>query len=423
MKTAEGSTRQLVQFCAAYFAMYLIYGVAAKYFLDIWKMHEVEMLIYTTIGGSVVCLAWIFLRGWWHRPDGSDLSALWYIIPSGICTAVIVPTTTMMYLLPISVMVAMVIMRASLIVIGRIVDALQIRQGLLKKKVYQEENTAVVFALTAAGIQLFFVKPGDFDFVGNPAAMTILGSYLTAYALRIYIMNYYKNTRPKGAPLHNEWFFSVEQLAASSSLILIGVLVANLVGWTGWSRPEVDAVQPQAIAAAPAGAGAETAALEVPEAVTTAAVEDDTAVKKRLTSARKDPVEALHVFREAFTTPSVSYLRSPDFWSRRLWAIVAGASFGVAAFFSVFIFMFKGRTATFANLANRLTSLVAGTAGTVAFAYFFGGRYPKMTDWISLLYILIAVYYLTLAERRRVAELAEAQELAAGSPAPGKPRS
>lgn len=415
MKNSEGSTRQLVQFCAAYFAMYLIYGVAAKYFLDIWKMHEVEMLIYTTIGGSVVCLAWILLRGWWHRPDGGDLSALWYIIPSGVCTAVIVPTTTMMYLLPISVMVAMVIMRASLIVIGRIVDALQIRQGLLKKKVYQEENTAVVFALTAAGIQLFFVKPGDFDFVGNPAAMTILGSYLTAYAIRIYIMNYYKNTRPKGAPLHNEWFFSVEQLAASSSLIVIGVLVANLAGWTGWPRPEVDAIQPQVVASAPA---ISPAAETVP-----AVVEDDTAVKKRLASARKDPVEALYVFLEAFTTPSVSYLRSPDFWSRRLWAIVAGASFGVAAFFSVFIFMFKGRTATFANLANRLTSLVAGTAGTVAFAVFFGGRYPKMTDWISLLYILIAVYYLTLAERRRVAELAEAQELPAGSPSPGKPRS
>lgn len=416
MRTAEGSTRQLVQFCAAYFAMYLIYGVATKYFLDIWKMHEVEMLIYTTIGGSVVCLAWIFLRGWWRRPEEGDLSALWYIVPSGICTAVIVPTTTMMYLLPISVMVAMVIMRASLIVIGRIVDAIQIRQGLLKKKVYQEENTAVLFALTAAGIQLFFVKPGDFDFVGNPAAMTILGSYLTAYALRIYIMNYYKNTRPKGAPLHNEWFFSIEQLAASSTLIVIGVFVANLVGWTGWPRPDVDAVQPQAVEAAVAGSTS-------PEATPSVVVEDDTAVKKRLALARKDPVEALYVFREAFTTPSVSYLRSPDFWSRRIWAIVAGASFGVAAFFSVFIFMFKGRTATFANLANRLTSLVAGTVGTVAFAAFFGGRYPKMTDWIALLYILIAVYYLTLAERRRVAELAEAQEFPAGSPAPGKPRS
>ena len=30
--------------------------------------------------------------------------------------------------------------------------------------------------------------------------MTILGSYITAYSFRIYIMNYYKNTRAPGVP-------------------------------------------------------------------------------------------------------------------------------------------------------------------------------------------------------------------------------
>ena len=58
-----------------------------------------------------------------------------YIIASGVCTAVVVPTTTLMYSFKnISVMVAMVVMRGAVIVIGRVVDEIQIRQGILKKR-------------------------------------------------------------------------------------------------------------------------------------------------------------------------------------------------------------------------------------------------------------------------------------------------
>ena len=85
-------------------------------------------------------------------------------------------------------------------------------------------------------------------------------------------------------------------------------------------------------------------------------------------------------------------------------AFVSGSAFGVVAFFSVFIFMFKGRTATFAGLVNRLTSLVAGTAATLIFM-FFGGKAPKLQDWLSLGLILIAVMFLTMAERKRAAEI------------------
>ena len=65
------------------------------------------------------------------------------------------------------------------------------------------------------------------------------------------------------------------------------------------------------------------------------------------------------------------------------WAIWAGMAFGFVSFFSVFIFMYKGRTATFAGLVNRLTSLIAGTAATVIFWLLFGGMKPKIEDWSS----------------------------------------
>lgn len=401
IKAQEGSTAQLLQFCGAYFITYVFFGIFSKWFPAQGGMPHVSFLIYSSIGGSVVCLSWVILRSWWRAKD-VELKALYYVIPSGICTAIVVPTTTMMYLLPISVMVAMVIMRSSLIIIGRAVDEIQIRQGLLTKKVYQEENTAVLFALTAAGMQLFFVKPGDFDFVRNPAAMTILSAYLVAYAIRIYIMNYYKNTRPKGTPLNNNWFFAVEQITTSIGLTAIAILVCSLPMLMNLERPLVDAPAIEASLRAEATAAGVAAPVIDPEEVA-----------KRVKAARGGPVEAIFIFRDSFRVPEVDYLKPPNYGRTRWLATGAGMFFGLGAFFSVFIFMFKGRTATFANLSNRLTSLVAGTVSTVLYALWFGGKMPKMTDWLSLLYIFIAVGYLSLAENRRVAEMTAEKELAA----------
>jgi hypothetical protein len=86
--------------------------------------------------------------------------------------------------------------------------------------------------------------------------------------------------------------------------------------------------------------------------------------------------------------------------------------------------MFKGRTATFAGLVNRLTSLVAGTAATLVSHWLFGGKFPKPQDWASLGFILVAVAFLTAAETKRARELAAAREIETGplaaAPVPGR---
>ena len=99
-----------------------------------------------------------------------------------------------------------------------------------------------------------------------------------------------------------------------------------------------------------------------------------------------------------------------------LTAFLSGLPYGVVAFFSVFIFMFKGRTATFAGLVNRLTSLVAGTAATLLAALFFGLRMPSAQDWVSLGFILVAVYFLSRAEQKRMAELKRPAQVPAAVP-------
>jgi hypothetical protein len=149
-------------------------------------------------------------------------------------------------------------------------------------------------------------------------------------------MNYYKNTRPPGAPSDNRGFFAVEQIASTIFLVMAAVVI--------FVSPSLGIEGP------------------------------------RITQ-----------FNGAISKPLPLYPQ----------AIVAGMAFGIVAFFSVFIFMFKGRTATFAGLVNRLTSLIAGTASTLLFALTFDSKWPKGSDWLSLIVIFVAVGFLTRAERRR----------------------
>ena len=358
LKTKEGSTGRLLQLSIGYFFFYVITGITVKYFTGHADagypgMHQVEYLVYNTVGGNLIALA-VALAFRWYRIRSNGYTTILgirmpqevlYIIPSGICTAVVIPTTTMMYLLPISVMVAMVIMRASIIIISRLVDAVLIKQGILKKSVYPEENYAVLFALIAAATNLYWVAPGDFDFVHSIPAMTILGSYITVYAIRIYIMNYYKNTRAKGVQLDNNGFFAIEQITATITMVLAAVVLFHANDWFGSANAE------------------------------------------------------LAVFHNAIAMPHAQ-------WGG---AVLAGTAFGMVAFFSVFIFMFKGRTATFAGLVNRLTSLVAGTTATIISALMFAGKMPKLQDWLSLGFILVAVWFLSRAEKKRTKELAQEQ--------------
>lgn len=347
-KTEEGSTGRLIQLCIGYFVFYVITGVGVKYFLGM-GMPDMYYLVYSTIGGNLLALSIVLILRWYKLQSNRIINFLGmkipeeylYIIPSGICTAVVIPTTTLMYSLPISVMVAMVIMRGSVIIISRIIDAIQIRQGILKKRVYWEENVAVVFALIAVSINIFYGKESGFDFIYNTAAVIILICYIIAYFIRIYIMNYYKNTRGKGIKQDNKGFFAIEQIAAAVTLLTAGILIFNSQNLFGWNFPQI--------------------------------------------------AEFVNAFKE----PSPS-------WNL---AVITGTAFGAVAFFSVFIFMFKGRTATFAGLVNRLTSLIAGTSATLISFYFFGGKFPGNEDWFSMIFILIAVAFISKAEKKRILEL------------------
>ena len=358
-KSSEGSTHELLQLCFFLFFFYVINGVVVKYFQFYPggpQLSDITYTVYSTIGGASIPLIVILVRKWYKFKSAQLIhwgkikfpSEFLYILPAGLCTAIVVVFTTLMYSFKdVSIMVAMIIMRGSIIVIGRIVDAIQIKQGILHKKVYAEENWGVFLAVLAVAADLVFVKTGDFAFMSNPWAMFVLCTYVVAYAFRIYIMNYFKNTRPPHMHYETKGYFAIEQIFFMITALILAVIIFHWPNSLGGNVP------------------------------------------------------VIQEFRNTITHPN-------PFWA---WAILGGTAYGLMAFFSVFVFMFKGRTATFSSLVNRLTTLIAGTVATLLSWLFFTGKFPVTQDWLSLILIFISIAFITKAEKKRVKELVRHHEL------------
>jgi len=461
-KTHAGTTERLLQLAFGYFGLYVVTGFLVKYFDKVLGVGGTQYTFYNTIGGMLVCNVVVLVLGWYKFQSSDKVKVMGlnipreflYIIPSGLCTAIVIPTTTLMYTLPISIMVAMIIMRASIIVISRVIDEAQIRQGILKKTVYWEENIAVIIALVAVALQLlnfkgatamvqatgnyaaffaqlFVFNKNDFDFLGNAAAMTILTFYLVAYTIRIYIMNYYKNTRPKGAIYDTNGFFAIEQISSTTALVLAGFIFFQVVNkpagipFLATERPAAaQADSPEREALAAAMARAETLLTSDTSKFTPenrSKAEDALAAAGLLLTYKKVAPEALAAATAAVDKPAADMKKTFAFQfsdaaknptPKWLITIASGIPFGLAAFCSVFLFMFKGRTATFAGLVNRLTSLIAGTAATIVVWWLIKDQKPPKTeDWAGLALMFIAIYFIGIAEKKRSCELAKTHEI------------
>src|SRR5438874_13574491 len=101
-KTTEGSSGRLLQLCIGYFVFYVITGVTVKYFLgdpiDGYPgMHGMEFLVYSTLGGTAICVAIVLALRWYRFKSENNVTIgpftfpreFLYIIPSGVCTAVV----------------------------------------------------------------------------------------------------------------------------------------------------------------------------------------------------------------------------------------------------------------------------------------------------------------------------------------------
>lgn len=337
----------LLSLCLGYYFFYVLTGVSVKYFTGKVEagfvgMNNYEYLLYSTASSGLLCIGVILVLRWQRFASGLRMQQLLPIFLSGICTAFIIPSTTLLYSQPMSVMIAMVLMRAGVLIVSRLVDQILLWQKLSHRKVLWEENLAVLFALGALSLQsaislIYEDSQKHFAFLESPFVVGILLFYLLSYFFRIYIMNYFKSVDPQGSKINNQGFFALEQLAASATMIFVAFLTVFLWKYGVWTAP----------------------------------------------SAEK--------FSLALFDPHPQWV----------WGSLSGTFYGMVAFFSVFIFLVRGRSATFAGLANRLTSLLAGTSATLLGCWLFGSPLPSLVDWLSFALILFAVFLLAKSEKRQ----------------------
>ncbi|TPW08392.1 MAG: Membrane protein, partial [bacterium] len=100
--SGRGTTRHLIELSAGYFVSYVATGILVKYFTRIRRppMSELAYLVNNTAGSSVLALVIVLILGWYRLRSNGPVTVAGirmpaeylYIIPSGICTAVIIPT-------------------------------------------------------------------------------------------------------------------------------------------------------------------------------------------------------------------------------------------------------------------------------------------------------------------------------------------
>ncbi|MCO5141853.1 MAG: hypothetical protein M9962_02040 [Oligoflexia bacterium] len=206
-----------------YFLSYIATGMAIKFFTGsidqgFYGLSSMEYLVYSTAFSSLFCVM-VVLAKKWHLRAKLTKNELWVLFLSGLCTAYIIPASTLIMSLPISIMIAMVLMRGTVIVASRIVDLILNIQNLQKKVIPWQEEVAVLFAITAVAIKLFFAKNVDTKLPSMGVALLIC--YFFTYLLRLYVMNRSKISGLAGKKLDQRLYFGVEQLFASAILLLI----------------------------------------------------------------------------------------------------------------------------------------------------------------------------------------------------------
>lgn len=302
---------------------------------------RMNFMVWSTIASFSFTILVVLALGWARKYKPAFKGEFRLLALAGVCTAVIVPTTTLMYTYGkvVSVLGAMVIMRGCIIVCGRIVDMIQIRQGLLDKKVSWQENVAAILGIAAVSLGVLWgtEKDGKPPFYTSSEACITLCFYLTAYFIRIYVMNLYRNkTRIAAVRQDSRAYFAVENIFAALS-IAVAITVLLAIGQPTNSK-----------------------ALEV--------------------------YNALHALGSSWQW----YL---------LVAMLGGITFGLAAIPSVFILIFKGKTGTFSTVSNRLTSLVAGSLAAIILSQ-LGEEEPDAGDWGSLSIAVAAIALLAFQEVR-----------------------
>lgn len=208
-----------------YFATYLLYTIVVKALsLRPIQIQEsipaLSLLPGVAIGASCVVCMTILATGQWRATreqfaNWQDPPIPWIqLVLSGVATALIVATTTLSYgFVGVTILLALVMMRAGVLVMSPLLDA------LFNRRIHWYSVLSLLLALCAVlSVSVYSTKGAIDKFV---IANLIL--YLTGYAIRLYVIN--KNS--KTLCFHaTSRYFVLEQLFCYPTLIGMLLLAA-----------------------------------------------------------------------------------------------------------------------------------------------------------------------------------------------------
>jgi len=178
-----------------------------------------SLLPVSTLASFLGMAAFIWGTGWWRaatirRLGGLDLpTPTRYTMLSGICTAVILLTTTLAYTFEgVSIVFVMLLMRGGVLIMAPLIDRLSGRRV--------RWFSWVALLLSMFALLVLFAERAAYEI--TLACAVDVGFYLLAYFIRLQFMS---RLAKSSAVADNRRFFVEEQLVATpAALMMLGLL-------------------------------------------------------------------------------------------------------------------------------------------------------------------------------------------------------
>ena len=218
-------------FAFGYFACYVPYSLIARAISrGMWwgtggvKMPGAQLLPLSLMVSTVGMVIFLYATGLWRYAHQLKVGPISIPRPSkgtflsGLCTAVIIATTTLAYTFKgISIVFAMLLMRGGVLMIAPMVDLISGR----KTRWFSWAGLLLSFL----ALILAFSEGGGTDL--TPAAILVITLYLGAYFVRLQLMS----RMAKSDDPNKQWQYFAEEQIVGVSAIMAFVVVVAFMGW------------------------------------------------------------------------------------------------------------------------------------------------------------------------------------------------
>jgi hypothetical protein len=214
MSVTEDRAPSIWWFAFGYFACYVPYSALTKYLTKFCDASGTELLPATAIASLVGMFVFLTVMRWWKYAGRRTVLGVSVPVPgrwtflSGLCTAAIIPTTTLAYTFNgVSIIFMMLLMRGGVLIIAPIVDAVSRR--------HVRWFSWVALGLSLGALLAAFSSRGNYAMTVVAVVDVII--YLTAYFIRLRFMSRLAKSDDENA---RKRYFVEEQMTATPMLVL-----------------------------------------------------------------------------------------------------------------------------------------------------------------------------------------------------------